>query len=662
MEGQDKLRGFYDRLKGNPGILGLPDNYDVFKNSLLDADKAEGFFKRLKDGGRVSGLPDSFAGFSKILPDRSAPGSGVFTKDTAADNVGLEKSHAKQGGFWNDQVGSVLRKAGVEDVSFPTPVVSGEDERKNRGREKGFWNTYGGDTLEKLGAGTVNLQGNMYSAADKAYNFVLRPWVNLFRDDDGSDSWLKNQAGNSYAYSDELRKRSDRYNGENFIELWKNGDYTGAVGDIFLQASENLPRSLAVMLSGGAGLAVSGVSAAVNKYDELDEMPESKDLPECQKIINAISTGMFEALFDKLATKSMESVLKSVYSKNGKEAGEKIVKEGFRGFLRDSYKKYGVLLEPVAEGIEETATQIAENATDYVTGVSKKFNLMDGSLESFVYGVAGKAQSLGGAAVPPLVKRKVEGRKANSGYRKSKEALSIAFPDYDINVFEERMSGMLPDGQMETLDKMLRSPDLTNDQKLAVLDFTGKANQHRAYNNPETRIKDRVYVQLGGKVNEKNDNVITIRDVNGNPFFVRDQTSDGRFVRQNDGSWKFIPKSESGIESQAILDDYIRINLEQLRAANKNSLSHSEDGGDVIDNSENIGVQRIETDWPAIAEVGDATDGGRKEKVSVSALRPASPAAGQTGALPGRGKRTQESRRKIKEKLREMRREQRRRF
>lgn len=71
MEVQDKLRVVYDRLKSNPNISGLPDEYDKFKSAFLDKDKAKTIYERLKSEKSVAGLPDNFESFYSIVPSES---------------------------------------------------------------------------------------------------------------------------------------------------------------------------------------------------------------------------------------------------------------------------------------------------------------------------------------------------------------------------------------------------------------------------------------------------------------------------------------------------------------------------------------------------------------------------------------------------------------
>lgn len=586
MEGQDKLRSFYDKIKSNPNVTGLPDDYEVFKSALSDTNKAKGFYDTLKKGGAITGLPDDFSGFSSILPE-------------PAENT----------------------------------------EKTDAGKKKGFWDTYAGDLIEKVGAGTVTFGGSMYSALDHVNNSVMKPWTlpehqdSLDRDKypelaktldelgvpeserglTNGKSKLKVWAENAHDDAGNFRERAVRNEGKDFKELWKNGDYSGAVGDVFLQASESLPQSLMAMFGGGAGLALTGVSAGTNKYDVIDKDPDTKDLPEYRKVINAVATGTFEALTERLGDVPIGNWLKGLYSKAGREVAEQTVSSGFKRFLKNGFKKYGVLVAPVAEGVEEIAAQISENATDYCTGVSDKLDLMRGVPESFVYGMGGGMQ-FSAVALPGLAMRKIERRKTNRDYRKAREVLEQVFPDSNVDAFEEGLSGMSQDDQREILGNMMNNPDLNDEQKAIVTDFFLKANKHQAYNSPEAKAEDDAWRLLEEKVNKKSGDIVTAKDVDDNPVYVLDETDRGFLVEYQNGEKKFVAAAEVQGLSHEPIAEHVKKYINTFSQGKENRIPKV--GDDVFYNGERARVQRVDDDGTVI-EVGD----NRVEKVPSGALQ-----------------------------------------
>lgn len=587
MEGQDKLRSFYDKIKSNPNVTGLPDDYEVFKSALSDTNKAKGFYDTLKKGGAITGLPDDFSGFSSILPE-------------PAENT----------------------------------------EKTDAGKKKGFWDTYAGDLIEKVGAGAVTFGGSMYSALDHVNNSVMKPWT-LSEHQDSLDrekypelaktldelsvpvsdrgltngkSKLKVWAENAHDDAGNFRERAVRNEGKDFKELWKNGDYSGAVGDVFLQASESLPQSLMAMFGGGAGLALTGVSAGTNKYDVIDKDPDTKDLPEYRKVINAVATGTFEALTERLGDVPIGNWLKGLYSKAGREVAEQTVSSGFERFLKNGFKKYGVLVAPVAEGVEEIAAQISENATDYCTGVSK-LDLMRGVPESFVYGMGGGMQ-FSAVALPGLAMRKIERRKTNRDYRKAREVLEQVFPDSNVDAFEEGLSGMSQDDQREILGNMMNNPDLNDEQKAIVTDFFLKANKHQAYNSPEAKAEDDAWRLLEEKVNKKSGDIVTAKDVDDNPVYVLDETDRGFLVEYQNGEKKFVAAAEVQGLSHEPIAEHVKKYIDTLTLSQGKENRIPKVGDDVFYNGERARVQRVDDDGTVI-EVGD----NRVEKVPSGALQ-----------------------------------------
>lgn len=544
MEVQDKLRVVYDRLKSNPNISGLPEEYDKFKSAFLDKDKAKTIYERLKSEKSVAGLPDNFESFYSIVPSESIQNK-------------IETDTAKS----------------VENAQYGS----------NAAEKKGFWDSYMGDLLEKAGAGASAFGASVYSALEHFNNTVLKPWELPSASDGNLDlsdkpelqgvldkmgvpeserrltderSWMKSEADNAYQYTETLRNRSDRYKGKSFRDLWKEGDYSGVVGDVFLQASESLPQSLVAMFGGAAGLALSGVSAGTQKYDELDKMPETKDLPEYQKVINAISTGAFESLSELLGDIPIGNWIKGLYSKIGAREGEKVLKNGFQRFFDGLFKKYGILFAPVAEGTEEAVSQIAENATDYFTGVSEELNLLDGVPESFVYGAGGGAQfSLG--AIPGVIKRKHERRKVNKDFDAAREAVKKTFPGEKADSFVDEIYSLPRVEQEKIITNLLNSQDLNDEQKNALVNLYSIMDLHNAYNNPEAITLEKVYGRFEKFRNKKSGDIITARDSEGNPLYVLDETEKGSLVLRNDGTKTFIPSSElKDIKSESV-DEHV---------------------------------------------------------------------------------------------------------
>ena len=198
------------------------------------------------------------------------------------------------------------------------------------------------------------------------------------------------------------RARSNRYNGKDFTDLWKEGNYMGAIGDIALQGVESLPMSIGAMaatMAGApaAGLAGIGSIVASQKYDDLDQ--NNPNMGEFAKVSNAILTGTAESLSEMLGAGVSKAWMSTLFKTLGKEKAQEAIKRGIMGKMQEFYKKFGMFFEPVNEGIEEVSSTLAENITDKITGADPERDLTDGVLQSFVYGMGGGAYFTGAGAL-----------------------------------------------------------------------------------------------------------------------------------------------------------------------------------------------------------------------------------------------------------------------
>lgn len=384
----------------------------------------------------------------------------------------------------------------------PMPGVVGDAPEAPEEREPGFWNSYWGDMFERMGAGLYTLNGDLFNLTDKA-DLLLGKAIPAYgewskekkrkweADHPGQEykTWLRAQADFGYDYAGTLEKRSDRYEGKNFVDLWKEGSYANMVGEVFLTASESFPQSVVAMAGGGAGLAMIGSTSAVRKYDELDKNPDLKDMPEWSKIINAVASGTFEALYEKMGSASIGRELKSLVLKKGTREAERIVRSGVENWMDGNFKQFGVLFAPVSEGIEEVATTISQNLTDACTGVRDDWNLTDGAFESFVYGAGGGAQfSMVGA--PLAIRNKVMQKRSRSAYEGAREHLGSQFPGEDAEGFANGLTFMSPAEQEAALGAMAQSGGYTQEQMDAAVDYANKANKYKEWHSTKAREAD----------------------------------------------------------------------------------------------------------------------------------------------------------------------------
>ena len=88
---QDKLFDFYNAIKQNPSITGLPDNYNDFKSAMADRGVSEKFFNALRSNKAITGLPQTFDAFEDGLglkkKDGTTPSSTGATRPFGTTSV-----------------------------------------------------------------------------------------------------------------------------------------------------------------------------------------------------------------------------------------------------------------------------------------------------------------------------------------------------------------------------------------------------------------------------------------------------------------------------------------------------------------------------------------------------------------------------------------------
>lgn len=284
-----------------------------------------------------------------------------------------------------------LRKKGKIETATPPPPTEYE-------KDSSLMNTWAGDAIQKLNAGGADLGAGIFGVLDKEAKGLesatggLIPRGGAFKDI--SDRFK--------ADAEFSRARSNRYNGKDFTDLWKEGNYMGAIGDIALQGVESLPMSIGAMaatMAGApaAGLAGIGSIVASQKYDDLDQ--NNPNMGEFAKVSNAILTGTAESLSEMLGAGVSKAWMSTLFKTLGKEKAQEAIKRGIMGKMQEFYKKFGMFFEPVNEGIEEVSSTLAENITDKITGADPERDLTDGVLQSFVYGMGGGAYFTGAGAL-----------------------------------------------------------------------------------------------------------------------------------------------------------------------------------------------------------------------------------------------------------------------
>ena len=193
------------------------------------------------------------------------------------------------------------------------------------------------------------------------------------------------------AKAKEMRSNMQQVEGT-ISERFAEGDYANGFTMISNSVAESLAPTLSVIMTGGgsAGLGLMGLSTAVSKKRELDEMQKRGeiDIDEQDKYINAVATGTAEALFEAVGVGSLARASKNIFAREGVEQGTEILRKGILDNFDNLIKKYPVLLGPLAEGMSEVATTIAQNAADKYTGVDPERDFFEGASDALIVGSA----------------------------------------------------------------------------------------------------------------------------------------------------------------------------------------------------------------------------------------------------------------------------------
>lgn len=381
-----------------------------------------------------------------------------------------------------DNVSSIVD--GVFAVNTGSTSNQDQEESTKPGSNKssGFWDTWVGDAIERLNTGGAQLGSGLFGTLDKATigleKLGLGTRGGAFKD---ASNYFKNVAESS-------RVNSIRNDGKSYSELWKEGNYAGAIGDIALQGIESLPMSISAAAATVAGAPVVGLAGigaitASDKYDQLDT--ENPDMGEFAKASNAILTGTAEGLSEMLGAGVSKAWMKTLYKSLGRDKAEQAVKKGLMGQLQRHYKEFGMFYEPVEEGIEEVASQLAENITDKITGADPNRDITDGLQDSFVYGMGGGAY-FSAAGVPGFAKRQYDKIKTRKDYNNAKSTFEEEFKDDDrmLDIGSE-LESATPEEKVAFLEALEPSNQFAKSQKEALFNLVRSDLAYKSLRTPE---------------------------------------------------------------------------------------------------------------------------------------------------------------------------------
>ena len=377
-------------------------------------------------------------------------------------------------------------------------------------RQTGFWKTGLGDTLEKLGAGFTGLAGGFAKIPEKLREdqmYAIAKIVGMSDEEaskfkkiqipeispTGKISPVTDKPASDYYFEnrDKLSERGARYGNiidpetgqirrKTYSDLWKEGDYLGAAGDIFLTGAESAPTTAVAMIP-GAGLPLIAVSAAGQKLDQLDK--ENPDMPEWKKLLDASVTGALEGITERLGAKVDVKMIAPFLEKMTEKTVKQILAKG----------GINALIQTVTEGGEEVLSQLGENAIDAATGVTDTYKPFEGVQDSFVYGAGGGAQ-FGGLTLGASGLRAGQTARENRAVRREREMSDLTqrvSRDVDSNLNES--TGTLMSANIGGKEAQVMKGNIVQ-QEDGTIDYD-RSDKEIYYVNPETGKKEVTTIQ-----------------------------------------------------------------------------------------------------------------------------------------------------------------------
>lgn len=357
-------------------------------------------------------------------------------------------------------------------------------------QESGFWNTKYGDFVQKLGAGTVGAMSGLSTLSDLGQNIPLTGTWALKKAAEtitGKEADVKvgqelsktqqdlSEKGSRYGYVKDENTGAIRP--KKYTDLLKEGDYLGAAGDVMLTAAESIPTTLLAMSPGG--LATVASSAAGQKYQQLNQDDETKDLPEWKKWLNASASGAIEGLTEKLGAKVDMKMIEPFLSKMTEKTVKEILAKGGAN----------ALIQTVTEGAEEVLSQLGGNVVDYATNETSEYKPFEGVQDAFVYGAGGGAQ-FGGVTMLGASYRAAQSAKVkhtiNKNYKTSDSNIdqNLGEESKDVKEYVKDVVDSQDNAKVkEFVDNVNKDEQLTKEQKAAITNYVSAYADYKEANN-----------------------------------------------------------------------------------------------------------------------------------------------------------------------------------
>ena len=189
---------------------------------------------------------------------------------------------------------------------------------------------------------------------------------------------------------EELSKEQTIWNNANYdvqgiYANFQEGNWTDGFKQLGSGIAQSAPVSLSIMMGGAVtttGKLIVGSTPFFMGPEYRQLKAENPEEAEWLLATKALGLGAAETVFISIGTGTLGQAYRQVIFKEGKKVGEQKFKEGLITMYREAFKKMGVPISALGEGIEEVATQITQN-------LIKGNNPFEGVPDAFLQGIGG---------------------------------------------------------------------------------------------------------------------------------------------------------------------------------------------------------------------------------------------------------------------------------
>jgi len=317
---------------------------------------------------------------------------GLQKPETVSQSPLKSPSVSKQPTWTPQQQKSLVDKIKSGDLTAETP------------EEEGYLSRIGGRIVRGMNTLNQNLAKTpefIYNIAAMPQNIIAEnfdiPSLAVSAEKVKKDLGITNQVADYYSDKiNQLAYLDEKYVGSNgsVTTLVKDGKYLDAAKLLGEQIAESLPTTAAIAASGGLGATPSAITlggGAVFGAAKYDEIADREDLSESEKTSIALSTGLVEGLIENIGTANLGRVAKEIFTNSAADVAKAEIKNTFSTAYKEALKKYMPISGAISEGIEEAATQFAQNTIDIYSGVDPNKKITDGLMDALIVGTGSGA-------------------------------------------------------------------------------------------------------------------------------------------------------------------------------------------------------------------------------------------------------------------------------